>query len=324
MTPLRVAMIGAGGIAARHVANLAWFPGVRLVAVADPVAAAAESIARHVAGTRTFTDWRAMLDTIEPDAVLICVPPFAHGEPESAVIERGLPFFTEKPIAADLDTAESIAAAVEKAHIVTAVGYHWRYLDTTQRAGELLAANPAQMVLGFWWDATPPRAWWVEQRTSGGQIVEQTTHLFDLARYLVGEASSVSTIARRTPGRVSAFPDADVPDASLASVRFDSGAIGMFSSTHLLRWAHRIGLHLVSDAMVLELSEAELMVDVGAGRPITRASGEPFRAELRDFLVAAGGGENLIRTPYAEALRTQRLTVAATEAAADTSGSAEA
>ena len=37
MTPIRAAVIGAGGIASRHIANLAWFPGVRLVAVADPV-----------------------------------------------------------------------------------------------------------------------------------------------------------------------------------------------------------------------------------------------------------------------------------------------
>jgi predicted dehydrogenase len=317
MTPLRVAMIGAGGIAARHVANLEWFPGVRLVGVADPDASAADSIGRRVAGARCFTDWREMLDRVTPDAVLICVPPFAHGELEIGVLERGLPFFSEKPIAADLATAETVAAAVAKAGVVTAVGYHWRYLDTTDRAAELLDANHAQMVLGFWWDATPPRAWWVRQQTSGGQMVEQTTHLFDLARHLLGEATVVSTIARHAPGRVSDFPEADVPDASIASVVFDSGAIGMFSSTHLLRWAHRIGLHLVSDAMVLELSESELMIDVGAGRPITRSIGDPFRAEMRDFLSAASGGENLIRASYAEALMTQRLTVAATQAATD-------
>ena len=67
--------------------------------------------------------------------------------------------------------------------------------------------------------------------------------------------------------------------------------------------------------MVLELSESELIVDVGAGRPATRPAIDPFKAELRDFLAAAGGGENRIRAPYAEALRTQRLAVAATVAA---------
>jgi hypothetical protein len=67
--------------------------------------------------------------------------------------------------------------------------------------------------------------------------------------------------------------------------------------------------------MAIELSESELMIDVGQGRPITRPSRDPFLAELRDFLAAATGGENRIRAPFAEAMRTQRLTVAATVAA---------
>jgi Predicted dehydrogenases and related proteins len=315
MTPIRVAVIGAGGIATRHIANLAWFPGVRLVGVADPVIEAAETQARRVAGAQAFADWREMLDSVAAEALLICVPPYAHGEPELGAVERGLPFFVEKPVAADLATAERIAEAVATRGLVTAVGYHWRYLDTTERAAELLADNPAHLAMGYWWDATPPRAWWVRQATSGGQIVEQTTHIFDLARHLVGEADVVSTIVRHAPDRQHAFPDADVADASLASVVFDSGAIGTFASTHLLRWPHRIGLHLVSDGMVLELSESELIIDVGQGRPVTRPGRDPFVAELRDFLAAVSGAENRIRAPFAEALRTQRLTVAATEAA---------
>jgi predicted dehydrogenase len=314
MIPLRVAVIGVGGIAARHLANLAWFPGVRLVGVADPQVEAAEAQARRVAGARVFADWRAMLDAVRPDALLLCVPPYAHGEPELAAVELGLPFFVEKPIAADLAVAERVGAAVASRNLVTAVGYHWRYLDTVERAADLLAEHPPQLVMGYWWDSTPPRAWWVRQRTSGGQIVEQTTHIVDLARHLVGEATVVSTITRQVPDRERPFPDADVADASLVSVVFDSGAIGTFASTHLLRWPHRIGLHLVSEALVIELSEFELMVDIGQGRPTTRATRDPFVAELRDFLAAASGGEDHIRAPYAEALRTQRLTVAATAA----------
>lgn len=324
MMPLRVAVIGAGGIATRHLANLAWFPGVRLVGVADPQVEAAEAQARRVAGAGAFADWRVMLDTIEPDALLICVPPFAHGAPELAAVDRGLPFFVEKPIGVDLAVAERVGAAVASRGLVTSVGYHWRYLDTVERAAELLAERPPHLVMGYWWDSTPPRAWWVRQSTSGGQIVEQTTHIIDLARHLVGEARVVSTITRHAPDRERAFPEADVADASLASVIFDSGAIGTFASTHLLRWPHRIGLHLISEGMVIELSEFELMVDLGQGRPTTRPARDPFLAELRDFLAGASGGENRIRVPYAEALRTQRLTVAATAAGWVASSSAGA
>src|SRR5436190_15151604 len=206
---IRVAVIGAGGIAGRHIANLDAFPGVRLVGVADPIPGAAAGHARRVAGARAFADWREMLDRVDPDALLICVPPFAHGEPELNAIERGLPFFVEKPIAADLETAERVAAAITRSQLVTAVGYHWRYLDTTERAAELLSSNPAQLAIGYWWDSTPPRAWWVRQATSGGQLVEQSTHIVDVARQLVGEIESVSMLARRVPNREQPFDGAD-------------------------------------------------------------------------------------------------------------------
>jgi predicted dehydrogenase len=257
-----------------------------------------------------------MVDAERLDALLICVPPFAHGPPELAAAELGLPFFVEKPVAADLDTAERIGRAVDDARLVSAVGYHWRYLDTTQRARELLADRPAHLVSGFWWDATPPRAWWVRAETSGGQIVEQTTHLVDLARVLVGEPVAVGGLAARVARREPSFPDivADVPDATIATLRFAGGAIGSFSSTSLLRWPHRIALHLVSEALVIELTEFEIRIDDGRPREVVKATVDPFRAELRDFLAAAGGGPNGIRTPFSEALRTHRVTIAMTGA----------
>ena len=312
---LRIGVVGAGGIASRHIGNLVEDPRAAVVAVADPALARAEEQAAR-AGARPYADWRAMLDGERLDALLVCVPPFAHGPPETAAAELGLPFFVEKPIAADLDTAERIGRAVEQARLVTAVGYHWRSLDITDRAAELLAERPAHLVTGYWLDATPPRDWWVRRQTSGGQIVEQTTHVVDLARRLVGEPAAVAGLAAHVARREPAFPesDADVADATIATVRIATGAIGSFTSTSLLRWPHQVALHLVGEGMVLELSEFELMVDVGRGRQVIAKGVDPFRAELGDFLTAVGGGPNGIRAPFAEALRTQRVTIAMTEA----------
>jgi hypothetical protein len=64
-----------------------------------------------------------MLETQQLDAVYVCIPPFAHGEPELDLIRRGIPFFVEKPVSLGLDVAEEIAAAVSKAKLITGVGY---------------------------------------------------------------------------------------------------------------------------------------------------------------------------------------------------------
>jgi predicted dehydrogenase len=107
----------------------------------------------------------------------------------------------------------------------------------------------------------------------------------------------------------------NVQDATIASIRFNSGAIGSFASTCLLDWPHRIGLHLFSEGMVIELSEWDLMIDTGQGRPVRPAEGDAFKREDRAFIDAVKGKKNLVRVPYAEALRTHTLACAAATAA---------
>ncbi len=175
------------------------------------------------------------------------MPPFAHGDAERAVIARGLPFFVEKPLSLDLAVAEEIAAQVEARGIVTGVGYHWRYLDTVEEARRRLAEHPAQLVSGYWLDQTPPPHWWWKLDGSGGQMVEQTTHIIDLARYLVGDVVEVFGMASRTDRE--AFRGLDVPTASTASLRFETGVVGNLASTCLLNWGHRVGLHLFGEAL---------------------------------------------------------------------------
>ena len=312
MTQTRIGFIGAGFIGGRHVGNLAGFDDVRIVAVADlQFDRAREAAAR--CGARAYADYRQLLDREDLDAVYLCVPPFAHGALEAAVVERDLPFFVEKPLAVDLETAETIARAVEARGLITATGYHWRYLDTVERAQELLSKNPARLALGYWLDFTPPPEWWTREARSGGQLVEQTTHIFDLARLLVGEVTRVYAAGARTERP--AFPQADIADVSVATLRFASGALGTIASTCLLHWPHRIGLHLFGEGLAIELSEFELIVDVGQGRPVQAAQGDPFVREDRDFVDAVQGKPNRIRAPYAEALRTHRLVMAAARSA---------
>jgi predicted dehydrogenase len=312
LTPARIGFIGAGGIAGRHLNNLLGFTDVQVVAFADPALERAQDAAQRVSGT-AYADYREMLDRERLDALYICTPPFAHGAPEFAAVEHRLPFFVEKPLATDLATAEHVAQAVEVQSLVTAVGYHWRYLDTTDEVRERLERHPPRLVIGYWLDATPPPSWWIVEQQSGGQMVEQSTHIFDLVRLLAGEVAEVYAIGSRV--NRAAFPSSDVCDVSTAALRFAGGAVGSISSTCLLRWPHRIGLHLFAEGMAIELGEFELMVDVGQGRPVRQAAGDPFVREDRDFIDAVQGKENRVRAPYHEALRTHRLATAAARSA---------
>jgi myo-inositol 2-dehydrogenase / D-chiro-inositol 1-dehydrogenase len=131
------------------------------------------------------------------DAVYICVPPFAHGAPELAVIDAGLPMFVEKPVAIDQETAAEIAARLAGQPLLTCTGYHWRWLDIFDRAAELLADRPARLVQCSWLDKVPPPPWWLRRDGSGGQTIEQTTHVLDTARGLAGEVTEVHAFGAR-------------------------------------------------------------------------------------------------------------------------------
>jgi predicted dehydrogenase/glycosyltransferase involved in cell wall biosynthesis len=313
MNQARIGLIGAGLIANRHLGNLLEFPDVEVVAVADPALERARALAGRC-GASAYGGHEEMLAAERLDAVYICVPPFAHGAPEHAAMDARLPFFVEKPLAADLETAEAIAERLAGLDLVTGVGYHWRYLDVYRRAHELLADNPAQLALGYWLDARPPTSWWAHRALSGGQTIEQTTHVLDLARTLVGEVRSVYAAGARVNV---ADADGDIDDATTATLRFETGAVGSISSTSLLNWPHRIGLHTFSPSLAIELAEFEIMVDVGQGRPVIAAQVDPFVLEDRDFVDAVHGGPSRVKVSYTEGLRTHRLACALEHSASE-------
>jgi predicted dehydrogenase len=310
MNKTRVGFIGVGGIAQRHLGVLESLPDVELVGFADPdFNRAVDAASRY--GAKAYGDHDGLLSDTSLDAVYICIPPFAHGAAERAVIARGLPFFVEKPISLEIGLAEQLSAEIAAAGLVTAVGYHWRYLDTVDEARRILSERPAQLLSGYWLDQTPPPQWWWHADQSGGQMVEQTTHILDLARYLVGDVTSAYGLAGHT--NRPDFPGLDVPTVSTASLKFASGAIANFSATCLLRWGHRVGLHLFGDGIAIELTDHDIMIDVGAGRPVRHAEGDPVWREDRDFIDAVRGEPNRLRCSYAEALKTHRIALAITE-----------
>lgn len=303
---LEVGFVGAGGVARRHVETLGGFTDVSVVAIADPDADAAEGLAALAGGAEVFADVQGLLESVAVDALYVCVPPFAHGPAERAALAAGVPVFVEKPLAVDLETAEAIGDEVRGSGLVTATGYHWRNLDTLERARELLAGRPPRLAVASWLDKVPPVGWWTRRARSGGQTVEQATHLLDVLLELLGPVAEVHAVGARTPR--AAHPDADVDDVSTATLRFRSGAVGSLVSTSLLGAKHRAGVEIVGDGYVLGLTEDELSIDLGDGCEVIRADGGAKRRVDRDFLDAVRTGDPALpRAPYASALETHRL-----------------
>jgi myo-inositol 2-dehydrogenase/D-chiro-inositol 1-dehydrogenase len=317
VSPLRVACVGTGFIAGRHLAALSCFDDVAVVAVADAVPERAREVAARY-GARAYDDGAALLKEEELDAVWLCVPPFAHGPLELSAVERGLPFFVEKPLSVELPVATAVARAVSASGLLTGVGYHWRSLSVVDQARSLIGEAPVELLTGSWFDSTPAAAWWSRRDRSGGQLVEQTTHLVDLARLLGGEVESVTALETRSTR--TAWPQADVPTASAVLLRFASGAVGTLASSCVLDRRHQVQLQVVVEGRTLDLRESalsdhELRTATAGGEQVVRTTEDPIAREDRAFLDALLGRVEQALVPYDEALRTHAVVCAADRSA---------
>ena len=317
MDKVRVAFIGVGGIAHAHLNNLSGFSDVEFVAMCDVDENRAKSAADRFGG-KPYTDFKVMFDREKFDALYICTPPFAHGEQEMIACEKGIPFFVEKPIAADLETALKIDEAVRKSGIITAVGYHWRYTNSAEAAKSFLSDKLVLGALGYWMGGLPGTYWWRQRKLSGGQHVEQTTHIIDLARYMIGsDAEYVQMFA--ASGSMTDIPDYDVDDMSVINVKFRNGAIANITSACCLSQGYKVELDVICRDIVVEITG-------GAARLIRRGDLQhrveeriesrinAYQAEDRTFIDAVKSGDpSKIKSPYSDALQTHKLQMAASK-----------
>jgi predicted dehydrogenase len=304
-----VGFVGAGGVAVRHARHLAELPNVRLVAVTDPVTAAAESFAEKT-GAAVVSDVDGLLST-SPDAVYVCVPPHAHGPIEEQVLGAGAALFVEKPLALDAPTAERIADTAREAGVVTAVGHHWRYSPAVDLVRELLDGRPVRLVAGSWIDRVPPVPWWSRRALSGGQIVEQAVHVLDLIRLLCGDVVEVNAYANAAPPRT---PDADVDGATVAILKLKSGAVGTVTAACCVDWKHRAGLELHADGVSVTFRED--CITARTSRGTIQRSLLPDDAKRAadcafiDAVVGNGAARGGVLADYEDALRTHQLACA--------------
>ncbi|HET6383897.1 MAG TPA: Gfo/Idh/MocA family oxidoreductase [Armatimonadota bacterium] len=318
---VRVAFVGAGGIAAYHLANLARIPEAEVVAICDLVPEAIDRAIERVASggqelaPTPFADYHEMLDRQEMDALYVCVPPFAHEDAELLAARRGVHLFVEKPVALNLDKALEILAAVRKAGIIASTGYLLRYWESTQAARRFLSGRDISLVACDRWSGIPggPGYWWRDVKCSGGQLHEMTTHQVDLMRYLAGEIVRVD--CRHSKGVLRDQANLTVPDSQIALLEFASGAIGYVSNSCVLTrgghqsrlafvlrdcvlgWGETLSLNPETVCLLPEYPEGALNID------------EAFIGAI------VGSRPELVYSPYDEAVRTLAVTVAARESA---------
>jgi predicted dehydrogenase len=317
---LRAAILGCGNYANQHARVLMGLNSrVELVAFCDRHYDRAAALAQQfTAGSAAvYTDHHELIEKARLDLLVITLPPYGHTDEVELAAHKGIHLLVEKPVALTSEQAWRMVAAAEEAGIKTQVGFKIRFGEAVEKLKELIdsgEAGPPGLFSARYFANALHAAWWRVREKSGGQVVEQAIHLFDLARYLMGEAGSVYCRQENLFHRD--LPDYTIEDVSAAVIGFKNAAIGVIYATNGAipgRWIH--DYHFVARDLTVDFAgpnQADFHFTAGPSRPpLTIASDRDLLVhQMLDLLAAIStGGET--RTPLREGALSLDLALAA-------------
>jgi myo-inositol 2-dehydrogenase/D-chiro-inositol 1-dehydrogenase len=227
-----VGVIGAGRIGKIHAENLALrIPGVRALAVADVILAAAQETAARYNIPAATADYHEILTNPDIQAVAICSATDTHAQIITEAAQAGKHIFCEKPIAFDLKKIDDALAAVQKASVKLQIGFNRRFDANYARVRQAISAGEIgqpHLLHIISRDPAPPPVSYV--KVSGGIFLDMTIHDFDMARFLIG--SEVVEVYASGGVRVDpVIGEAGDLDTVLVVLKFANGVIGTIDNS---------------------------------------------------------------------------------------------
>ena len=315
---LKVAIAGCGGIGNWHLSRIKDFEDIELVGFYDIISSKAEQMV-VTAGNKgkAFDCYIKMLDEAKPDAIYIGVPPDQHGMLELEAIKRGIHMLVQKPIANDIAVAEKVCDKITQHNIITSVGFQDRYMDIIDPMKEFLDGREIGLISGAWVGGIPGVFWWRRRSMSGGQIVEQNIHLFDMLRYLIGEPLSLYTAAGK--GIVKPFSTNltgyDVEDYTSTVVTFRNGSIAnLFTGDYVTEGGGmKLGLTFYAKNATVDYvlrNKVSLIIDGEVKKEVIKQEDQGMALD-RVFIDAVKSGDpSKIRSPYFDGIKSLKFALA--------------
>jgi len=199
---LRVGIVGTGFVGRIH-ARSARLAGARLTAVAASTPARGAAARAELGAERDFAGGEELIASAEVDVVHVCTPNHLHVPLALAAIAAGKHVVCEKPVALDSAGAAELAAAAERAGVLVAVPFVYRYYPTVRELRQRAHATerPALLFSGGylqdWLLAAEDYNWRVDAALGGASraFADIGSHWCDLVEFVSGQRI-VSLVAR--------------------------------------------------------------------------------------------------------------------------------
>jgi len=256
-------IVGCGMIAGFHSKAIADLPDARLVACYDTVPEAADRFGDQ-SDCHVYHDLEDMLGDGEVDVVTICTPSGAHLDPAVAAADAGKHVIVEKPLEVTLARCDAIIDAAQKRGVTLSTIFPSRFHDSSQALKRAVEEGRfGRFTLGDayvkwyrnqeYYDSGAWRGTW--KLDGGGALMNQAIHSVDLLTWLMGPVSSITAqTATLAHDRI------EVEDTVVATLRFESGALGVIEASTAVYpgYLKRIELHGDGGTAVLEEEDIKI------------------------------------------------------------------
>lgn len=238
-TPVKVGVIGCGGISAVHMNCLCRMDNVCVAAVCDIRPERAKKAYDYCHDTRgwepaIYEDYHELIARADIDCVHLCTPHYLHAPMALEALKAGKYVLTEKPMATTIEDAHKM---IEASDGRLAVIFQNRYNGSVQtlrkvlKSGELGALKMVRANV-LWHREAPyytESGWRGSMATEGGgTLINQSIHTLDLMLYSVGPA-------RRVKGKCSIDylqGVIEVEESVHATLEYECGARGIINCTN--------------------------------------------------------------------------------------------
>ncbi len=293
--PVRVALIGCGRIAqVAHLPALEKADGVRLVAVSDPSAEVAESVARRYGVPSAYTDQEQVLADESVEGVIVAAPDRFHYPITAEALRAGKHVLVEKPLASTVAEAEALSDLVDQTGLALQVGAMKRHDQGVQYAREFITDRLGDVrSFNAWYrigDLRPgieatlfPHVYAdLTARTAEATfkadrrrylLATHGAHVFDTVRFLLGDVASVvarhredgkdqiwQVLLTATSGAVGTVSiTADVPGVSSEGIEVFGARGAVRVETHFPFYRRASTVHAYADGatVVPELTDGD-------------------------------------------------------------------
>lgn len=183
---VNIGILGCGRIGQVHGLSIRALDQARVVAVADALPAAAETLATTLGAEVRSAE--AIIASADIDGVVIGTPTDTHFDLIHAAARAGKAIFCEKPIDMSAARIRDCIEVVNHAGVAFLTGFNRRFdpnfaaIAARLKAGEI---GDVELLTILSRDPSPPPVSYI--KSSGGLFRDMMIHDFDMARFLLGE-----------------------------------------------------------------------------------------------------------------------------------------